>query len=343
MASAEIRSSIAKIDAHRARKLGEMLVTRGSEFREPKSVLFDLASQDARQLLETYNKTRASYATSPFDPQGSKLKFYDRGYTIWSGYPGAGKTTAIRQLVCHLLNAQHKVFVASLEEHPVDVIVHLAGVAFGREVPTQDQLQWFIDYYSDSLRIWGSIGVAKREELMGTMQQLASEGVRHAVIDSLMCLDISSQDWEGHRVFANLLNSMAIESNLHIHLIAHPRKAVSVEQEADINDIAGGADYGRLAHNVVFVRREKTQAGYNPDLGGMRIAIRKQRYGSGYIGNIDGWLDRRIRQFKLEQFQDAPTQYLPKAAYEREKCTNHEWVYSNFAPPTCLNCDEVRK
>lgn len=315
MATADILRSVSKIDAHRTRKLGEMLVTRGSEFREPESVLFDLTAYDAKQLLDSYKASRASYATSQFDPDGSKLAFYDLGYSVWSGYPGAGKTTALRQFICHLLNTKNKVFIASFEDHPIEVIVQLAGVAFGCNVPTIDQLQWFIDYYQESLRVWAGIGLAKHKQVIASIQELAEQGFKHAIIDSLACLDINSQDFEGQRIFANLIKSVSVESKLHIHLVAHPRKAVSVEQEADLNDVAGGADYGRLSHNVIFVRREKTVSSFNPDLGGMRICIRKQRHGSSYLGNIDGWLDRRMCQFKADQFQQAPTQYLPKQAY----------------------------
>lgn len=308
--------SIAKLDAARARRLGQMLVTDIGEFHEPKQVLFDLARQNAGQLLATFTKARESYATSPFDTTGQRLKFYRKGYTIWSGYPGAGKTTALRQLVCHLLHTDQRVFVASLEEHPVDVIVQLAGVAFGCEIPSEHQLQWFIDYYAERLKIWGVTGAASHTEILGTVQMLAEkQGVTQALIDSLMCLDVNSQDFEAHRKFSNLLNAVTIDSNIHLHLVAHPRKAISVEQEPDLNDVAGGADYARLAHNVGFIRRGKGVA-LDAFLSPMMVAIRKQRYGSGFIGDITGWFNRRIRQFKLDQFDQIPTQYLPKSAYE---------------------------
>lgn len=311
-------ASIAKLDAARARRIGNMLVTDIGDFHEPRQVLFDLAKADARDLLAQFTKARERFVTSPFDPHGHKLKFFRKGYTIWSGYPGAGKTTALRQLVCHLLNSDELVFVASLEEHPADVIVQLAGVCFGREIPTVHQLQWFIDYYGERLKIWGITGSASHKEIFGTIQSLAQKGaVTQAFIDSLMCLDINSQDFEGHRRFANLMNAMTIESNIHLHLVAHPRKAVSVEQEPDVNDVAGGADYARLAHNVGFIRRG-TGAQFGDQVSGMRIAIRKQRYGSGFIGDIDGWFNRNIRQFKLDQFDQRPTQYLPPEAYTHE-------------------------
>lgn len=309
-------ASIAKLDAVRARRIGQMLVTDTADFREPRQVLFDLARREARELLASFTKARENYATSPFDTAGHKLKFYRKGYTVWSGYPGAGKTTALRQLVCHLLHAKERVFLASLEEHPSDVIVQLAGVCFGREIPTENQLQWFIDFYADRLKIWGITGIAHHREIFGTIQQLAEkDGVTQAFIDSLMCLDINSQDFEAQRKFANAMNAMTIDSNIHLHLVAHPRKAVSVDQEPDTNDVAGGADYGRLAHNVVFIRRGKGVM-HDSRLSPMLVAVRKQRYGSGFIGDIPGYFNRTLRQFKVEQFDQLPTQYLPREAYQ---------------------------
>lgn len=309
-------ASVSKIDASRLRRMGQMLATDTPDFVEPRKVLFELANKTAGELLAQFQKSRSSFVTSPFDPEGNRIRFYRKGYTIWSGYPGSGKTTALRQLICHLLNAKEKVFVASMEEDPVDVIVQLAGVCFGREVPTENQLQWFLDYYQESLVVWGITGIARHREIFGTVQMLAKErGVTQVVIDSLTCLDINSQDFEQHRQFANILNAVSIESNIHTHLVAHPRKAVSVNQEPDQNDVAGGADYARLAHNIVFIRRG-VMNGSDFSMIPMQVCIRKQRYGSGYIGDIQGVFNRRIRQFKLDQYDQIPTQYMPKVAYE---------------------------
>jgi hypothetical protein len=112
-------ASVSKIDAAaRARRVGNMLVTQSGEFTEPRKVLFELVNRNANELLAEFNKSRDSYVTSPFDPNGDRMRFFRRGYTIWSGYPGSGKTTALRQLICHLLNTDQKVFVASMEEEP---------------------------------------------------------------------------------------------------------------------------------------------------------------------------------------------------------------------------------
>jgi hypothetical protein len=86
---------------------------------------------------------------------------------------------------------------------------------------------------------------------------------------------------------------------------------ISSEQEPDLNDVAGSADLGRLADNVLFVRRGAA-CGSDENLTAMQILIKKQRYEPGTIGNITGWFNRKLRQYKTNQWEDYSTRYLPE-------------------------------
>ncbi len=131
-----------------------------------------------------------------------------------------------------------------------------------------------------------------------------------------MCLDVSNNDWEGQRQFANALVRTVRNSGCHVHLVGHPRKLVSSDQEPDQNDVAGSADIGRLADNVLFVRKPKLDmVNSNPGVTPMKVSILKQRHGTGATGDCVGWFDRAQKQFKLDQFQHHATRYLPKEAY----------------------------
>jgi KaiC/GvpD/RAD55 family RecA-like ATPase len=299
-------------------RVGHMLVTGAEpEFDEdPDEVLIDVMKLDGRELLTEYERRRSKFGTTPFDPDGERFRLYPGGVTIWSGFPGAGKTTLLRQLVCHCLARGSSVFLATFEEDPRDVLVNLACVAAGREMPNAHQMQWFLDAYGERFRLWGVIGIAQHRKLLAVIRKLAAQGVRHAIIDSLMCLDVANDDFEAQRKFANLLSATARAANIHIHLVAHPRKLVSASQEPDINDVAGAREIGGIADNVVFIRRSETETD-NPLAAStpMCIAVRKQRHWRGSIGNITGWFHRDYRQFHTEQFVERAIRYLPEDAY----------------------------
>jgi twinkle protein len=282
---------------------------------DPEQVILDLNGQNVNELRDAYVRKQAGYSTTPFDPLGHRLRLFPGGITIWSGFPGSGKTTLLRQLTCHLLHSGQGVFFASLEEDPRDLLVRVAGVAAGRETPTEADLEWFLFDNASRLKVWGVIGLAHHQQILATIRVLARHGIRHAIIDSLMCLDVNSTDWEAQRQFATALAATARLSGTHIHLVAHPRKLVSADQAPDINDVAGSADLGRLADNVVFVRRATNEATISGEATPMAIAVRKQRHGTGSTGDITGWFHRGFRQFHVDQFAAAPIQYLPPEAY----------------------------
>lgn len=305
---AQVEASIAKFDGGRLRSLAQTMI-RDGDMKEPERLLLDLDSMNWSQLIEDYEKRVNNYSTAPFDPYGERFRMYPGGVTIWSGYPGAGKTTLLRQLVCHLLRDGNGVFFASLEEDPQDVLVRLVQVAAGTMFPTPQHGETFGKTYGALIRVWGVIGIAKHRKIIGAVQQLAEQGMKHAFIDSLMCLDIDNDDYEGQRQFANLLAATARAQKIHIHLVAHPRKAISTGQEPDLNDVAGAREIAGIADNVVFVRRavDGNDSGVRVP---MRIAIKKQRHGTGMLGNIEADFCRDFRQIHIEKM-NAPIRYLP--------------------------------
>jgi hypothetical protein len=317
----DLRSRVRPLAQSAVRKFGDtraiqlsMMVTQACEIDEPKEVLLDIAAQDVVEMLREYRARQAKYVTAPFDYEGRKIRFFPGGYSVWSGFPGAGKTTILRQAICQWLNGGEGVFVASLEEDPRALLIRLAGTAFGVEEPTENQLRWFCDYYAGQLHIWGVIGAGNHRRILGAAQSLLSKGVTQVVIDSLMCLDIDSQGWEIQRKFARLLATFAQTSNVHLHLVAHPKKPTDSENDVHITDVGGSKDIVGAADNVLFIRRGQEQD--NGDNCGMKVSIRKQRHFTGSQGEIVGWFNRRLRQFKSDQFDQHPTQYLPKEAYE---------------------------
>lgn len=289
---------------------------------EPTRELLNLEALNISEIRAEHIARQKNFDTTPFDPHGQVLRLFPGGYTVWSGFPGAGKTTLLRQLACHLMHHNRQVAVASLEEYPVDVFYRHAIVALGNEQPSQAGLEWCVHHWADKLRLWSIEELpAPHARLLAAIRVLAAQGVRHAVIDSLMCLDVGSVDWEGQRQFANALLRSVRSTGIHIHLVAHPKKPLGAGQDPDINDVAGSADIGRLADNVIFVRRSKTETMNAQGMTAMKISVLKQRHGTGAIGEIAGWFNRTRKQFQVEQFQDSHASYLPAEAYREDAPT----------------------
>lgn len=306
-----------------------MLVTKSTKTysEPPKRVLLDLEAMSTKALLDRQTSRGTHFATTPFDVEGRMLRLYPGGVTIWSGFPGSGKTTLLRQFVCQLLQSGESVFLATLEENPMDTLLGLAATSEGKPDATADGIDWFKDSYSNRFVLWGEIGVANNADLLSTIRELSEVGLKHAVIDSLMCLDVANDDFEKQRQFANLVAATARACNVHIHLVAHPRKPMTANQEPDLNDVAGARELGGVADNVLFVRRS---ANATRDMGPdsvatpMNISIRKQRHFNGTHGDVSGWYRRDFRQFTKDQFAEKPISYLPDEAIKYLRVKDHE-------------------
>ena len=276
------------------------------------ALLLDLSNIDVKKLRANYESREAQFDTAPFDPLGARLRFYRGDVTVWSGFPGAGKTTLLRQLVCHLLHAGREVFLASLEEDPRDLLWRLICTAAGTLYPNDHQAQWFVDEFSLRLRIWSVLGASGHVELLRTIRALGSA---HAVIDSMMALDVNGYDWEAQRLFIKRVVGSARMFGAHIHLVAHPKKPMQSGQLPDISDVAGSSDLGRLVDNVLFIRRQADEASAAAATG-MEILVRKQRHFRGELATYQGHFHREYLQYHTQRFPEGPTRYLPQDAYE---------------------------
>lgn len=283
----------------------------------PEILLAELGG-NVTELSTVFRERQKNFDTAPFDADGRAFRLFPGGVTIWSGFPGHGKTTLIRQLVCHLLYHGRGVFMASLEERPEDMLVRLMMTAGGDYEPNEDRMEWFQHAYIDTgrLTMWGQIGLAKYRAILATMRCAIARGARHCVIDSLTCLDIGGGDWDGQRGLANELADLARTTHSHIHLIAHPRKPQRGNTGPDLSDVAGSSDLVRLADNVVFVKRNVDKESRNlENATPMEMLILKQRHGTGMCGNIGGYFHRAHRQFTHSELWDTPLRYLPDLAY----------------------------
>ena len=307
----------------KARAVGGLFVTQESPGASdsPQKILFDAGQYTPKEMIDAYNLRRSRYDTVPLDIEGNIVRLYRGQWTIFSGYTGTGKTTYLRQLVCHLLKAGKKVFVATLEADPEDYLVELAATAAGVEEVTEAQLSAFLECYRAQIHLWGIVGVADHKKILATVRDLAKQGLDYALLDSLMMLDIEEDDIDEQRKFAGLLTASSITTGLHIILVAHPKKPMDPDASPTVHNVSGSAKLVNLAFNVLFIRRGPAVTGQDLRITQMQLHILKQRT-RGLVGEIVGCFFRHQNQFHLDAFTQQPTFYLPVSTYPASGLTD---------------------
>lgn len=324
----------------RARKTAQIYITKESKGSEdsPERILLDAESQNAKEILVAYKLKMDNFDTVPLDVEGRAMRLLKGQWTIFSGYTGTGKTTYLRQVVCHMLKAGKNVFVATLEQDPEDYLVELAATAAGVEMPTEKQMQSFLDTYGNQLKLWGMIGVADHKKILASVRDLADAGLDYAVIDSLMVLDIDSSDFEAQRKFAALLSATVHAKKVHVILVAHPKKPMSADQEPTVQDVAGSGHLGNLAYNVLFIRRGPPGPAES-DITPMELHIlkRRARIPGGFMGSLVGCYYGSQGQFHLDAYAQQPTFYLPAENYSASGLT--ESIPEHIINPNAFRVD----
>ena len=277
--------------------LAGMLVTGAAAELEavPERRLVDLSQLSPSDVLARWQKRQSDWQTIPADPTGANLRLYPGGVSVWSGYPGEGKTTQLRQMAIAMAGRGEPTFFASLEEDPEDLLLRLCMVANGlREVEHEETFGDFLHWSRERLYVWGVVGSASGSELLAVIRSLARRGLKQAVIDSLMCLDVANDDFEKQRQFANAVAATARVSGVHIHLVVHPRKIISRDIDPDINDVAGAREIAGIADNVIFVRRGPDDMGTDFAKSSL-VHVLKNRHG-GWCGKIHAYFRKDFGQ-----------------------------------------------
>ena len=277
--------------------LAGMLVTGADAEVEamPERRLVDVSQLSPSDVLARWQKRQSEWQTIPADPTGANLRLFPGGVSVWSGYPGEGKTTQLRQMAIAMAGRGEPTFFASLEEDPEDLLLRLCMVANGlREIEHEETFGDFLHWSRERLFVWGVVGNASGSELLAVIRSLARRGLKQAVIDSLMCLDVANDDFEKQRVFANAVAATARVSGVHIHLVVHPRKIISRDIDPDINDVAGAREIAGIADNVIFVRRGPEDMGTDFAKSSL-VHVLKNRHG-GWCGKIHAYFRKDFGQ-----------------------------------------------
>lgn len=193
-----------------------------------------------------------------------KLGFRHGELTIWTGISGHGKSTFLLQLVCEILQAKEKAAIASMEMQghaTVSIMCRQLIRTYGADLEiTPKAVDGALDMLTGRCWIFNVEGEVGRGKLCDLMEYSSKRhGVTHFVIDSLMKLDVSSDDYEAQRRALNDLVTFARQNRVHIHLVCHPNKQGDEDSIVGKMKIKGASEIFNQADNIVSIWRNKVK------------------------------------------------------------------------------------
>lgn len=279
-----------------------------------------------KDLLEAVKKRLATKVDSMLGmPWGGKspMRFAPGRWTLWSGPTHHGKSALLNLLALHGAKTGHKFLICAMEEDAEAEAKELAAL-----VLTERQALWHdsalncaFEWMDDKVWLFTHSGFVAPDLLLGAAIHAAKHhGVTHVVIDSLMMLDIRKDDYNGQRELGAKLNRVTKQYGIHIHIVAHPTKAIDHTRPMETSDVAGAQELGALAHSIAIVQRApraaKLRAEWDIKDGTDGIInITKQRGDLNFVGIFELAYLAKYRQLALSR-EDGPRRFMPDSWYQ---------------------------
>ena len=187
--------------------------------------------------------------------------------TLLSGSNSSGKSSWLNTLILNIVQQGTNVALWSGELRPDILKAWIQMVAAGKDylkpssygdgkfyVPQQIGLQ--IDQWLDGkFFLYNNEYGTKWQQIFNDMQELLKVNVKIFILDNLFSLDIDLFDGDRNNKQKELIlqiKDFAKKNNVHIILVAHPRKSLTFLRK---NDISGTSDLTNAVDNVFIVHR----------------------------------------------------------------------------------------
>lgn len=196
-----------------------------------------------------------------FAPETLKktLRFSPGQLTIWTGISAHGKSNLLGQVCLEAAVSGSKCAIASMEMPGRKTLMRMVKTSLPQKKEIDaETIDGTLSGLSGKIWIYDLLGNVSLANLMELMTySVARHGVEHFVIDSLMKLDVDSDDNEAQRLALNSLTSFAMENNVHVHLVCHARKSEDESKAPGKMDVKGAVDIINQCDNLVSVWRNK--------------------------------------------------------------------------------------
>ena len=191
------------------------------------------------------------------------------GISLWSGLRASAKSTVLSQIALQAVNDNHNVIFYSGELTDKRFVRWLIQQAAGKQYVTEynkdDSKFYFVpdeikkqiaNWIGDRLFIYNNSYGSNYHGLMTKIEEkIQQDKPDLIVLDNLMTIDIQELDLNEYRAQTALmvhLADLAKKYNVHIALVAHPRKTISFLR---LMDVSGSANISNLVDSAFIIHR----------------------------------------------------------------------------------------
>lgn len=240
----------------------------------------------------------------PWGKTHANIRFGKGQVTLWTGFNGHGKTLLLSQAVLSFVAQGERVLVISPEMKPAALMARSCRQAACSAQPAMEFIRSFHAWTGKGLWLYDQQGMIDAKKITAIARYFAERHRgTHVVIDSLLKCGVGQDDFNAQHAFVNELTSVARDTDLHIHLVAHSRKTQSESGIPSRFDVRGSGTITDQVDMVLTVWRDKQhetavangKANYQ-DKPGVRVSCDKNRHYS-WEGQIGLWFHAASGQF----------------------------------------------
>lgn len=287
------------------------------------------------KIQELFRRGKEMFGTkTPWTLVDKILKGWrDSELTIWSGRNGSGKSTMLNQVWLDLTEKKIRSCIYSGEMAPARYLRWAVIQHTENDAPHPAGVDAALDWMSEYAYILNITSGIEPDKLLSDFEFAARRyGVKHFFVDSLMKIHFSGKDeYRDQHDFINRLVAFLQKHNVHVHLVAHPRKGESDDDKPGKVDVKGTSHITDLADNVIMLQRyseeskattlRKDSTLKKEDIADALFCIKKNRE-FGVEGNVKMTFDERTKKFTelhdrekvAGEEEESVQQYRPKNA-----------------------------
>lgn len=172
--------------------------------------------------------------------------------SVWTGMNGSGKSTFLNQIIIMLADRKIKSCLGSFEMPPERILRWVVMQKSEYTLIGEEEVDKVLNAIDDYLFMINIDGLIKTDQLFNIFEfGVRKYGINHFFIDSLMRIHFKNRDINTEQTeFISDLVSFAKKYDIHIHLVAHPRKPPKDNDRPGKVDISGTGNITNLAQNV---------------------------------------------------------------------------------------------